>query len=404
MLALEKIRNVNILRIYGVTLFLGLAYGISIALTAIHLDAHGFGKETIGDLAAWFAGGLVLASIPMGKLVRRFGAKRTLTVGMLGYALCVTLFPWISSFYGLAFVRFFDGACSVTVWVSCETLLLSLSEPEHKAHTISLYAIALAIGYVVGPLLASLVVRFATISMAFALAGVFALVAGLYAAFQVTAGTYQHDETKPGSASSAGTILWKIKNSCFATFAYGYFQAAVVLFLPLYLGESKGITLHQNTIIPAFFAGGMLLFSNVVARFGDRFGHLLLMRVLSTIGLTMILGFVYLDAYPLMCAAVFVAGASLGAISPVSLALQGLQCEEAEYSRATSFYNTFYAIGILVGPVASSRIFAGLGGPSMLYHLAAIWAGFVLFSLLFARDDPRVGRPLSEAAGSERAS
>ena len=36
----------------------------------------------------------------------------------------------------------------------------------------------------------------------------------------------------------------------------------------------------------------------------------------------------------------------------------------------------------------SSILFDKHGGAVMLYHLAALWAAFVLFSLVFYRDDP----------------
>ena len=161
-----------------------------------------------------------------------------------------------------------------------------------------------------------------------------------------------------------------------------------LLFLPLYLMERKGISEPQTIVIPAYFAAGMLLFSNYAGRVGDRYGHLLLMRILGTIGMTMVLGFVYLDSYPAMCAAVFVAGASLASISPVSLALQGVVAHPSEYERSTSIYNAFYAAGMLLGPFASSYLFEKRGGEAMLYSLAALWTLFVLFASVFRKDDP----------------
>ena len=74
------------------------------------------------------------------------------------------------------------------------------------------------------------------------------------------------------------------------------------------------------------------------------------MRVLGSIGGFMVLGFVFLNSYVLMCAAVAIAGATLASISPVSLALQGVVVERAHYARATSIYNVFYAAGMLLGP------------------------------------------------------
>ena len=49
-----------------------------------------------------------------------------------------------------------------------------------------------------------------------------------------------------------GAIFLRIKTSCLATFSYGYFQASVLLFLPLYLIEKKGITKEQTILITAF--------------------------------------------------------------------------------------------------------------------------------------------------------
>jgi MFS family permease len=166
----------------------------------------------------------------------------------------------------------------------------------------------------------------------------------------------------------------------------------VVLFLPLYLMESKAIPRQQTILIPAFFAGGMLLCSNLAARWADRAGHLLVMRLLAAVGTSMTLAFVFLDSYAAMCAAVFVAGASLASISPVSLALQGVITPKDDYSRATAIYNAFYAAGMLLGPPVSSALFGQYGGGAMLYHLALLWASFVAFSTLFYRDDPRAQR------------
>ena len=70
--------------------------------------------------------------------------------------------------------------------------------------------------------------------------------------------------------------------------------------------------------------------------------------------------------------------------------MQGLVTRE--YSRATSVYNAFYAAGMLLGPPISSYIYQQRGGGPMLYHLAALWAAFIVFAQVFRRDDPAVGR------------
>jgi hypothetical protein len=43
---------------------------------------------------------------------------------------------------------------------------------------------------------------------------------------------------------------------------------------------------------------------------------------------------------------------------------------------------------MLLGPPISSALFDRHGGAVMLYHLAALWAAFVVFTWVFAKDDP----------------
>jgi len=196
-------------------------------------------------------------------------------------------------------------------------------------------------------------------------------------------------------------VIWRVKTSCFGTFAYGYFQASVVLFLPLYLIEDKHVPPERTIFVTAFFAGGMLVMSSWAGRLGDRHGHLLVMRALAAIGAVMVASFVLLPSFPFMCAAVFVAGATLASISPVSLALQGVVTPRAELGRANALYNAAYAAGMLVGPPVSSVLFTRWGGPAMIFHLAALWAVFVGLTVVFAADDPRHASSLR--ARAERA-
>jgi len=394
---LKRIPDKNIWLIYAAILLLGLGYGSALSLLSVFLEARGFGKTDIGFLGTAFGLGLACFSLPVGALIRRFSARAVLIGALAGYAVSVTVFPYLSTFREMAAVRFLDGACSVSVWVSCETILLSRADKHNKAFVTSLYALSLALGYIAGPFCSKAIVAFLPMRAAFLMAGGMATIACLLMLLRLDPDTKGGEdptseapegEASIGEKTSSLALLAQIKSSCFGTFAYGYFQAAVVLFLPPYLIEQKGITVEQTILVPAFFATGMLGFATVAGRLGDRHGHLLLMRVLAAVGTVMILGFVYLDSYPVMCVAVLVAGASLASISPVSLALQGVIVRHEDYSRANAIYNAFYAAGILLGPPISSYLFVRSGGPAMLWHFAILWVIFIAFTTVFASDDP----------------
>ncbi len=396
----RRITDRTIWVIYATMVLLGIAYGTSIAVLAVHLAAHGIPELAIGGLAAAFALGIITFSIPAGWVVQRFGAKATLAVALAGYAVCVTSFPFCTTLVGLSVARFFDGAFSVNIWVAAETALLARSDRSNKGLVMSLYAVSLALGYVIGPLLAAAAVKLSNTGTTFLVAGALAVLAIAVVLVGLerdgAAGPAHADEADevvtPGAPSGPLTIFWRTKTSCFATFSYGYFQASVVLFLPLYLIGPKHVPAGRVILVTAFFAAGMLAMSTWAGRLGDRHGHLLVMRVLAAVGGTMVASFVLLPSFPLMCAAVFVAGATLASISPVSLALQGVVTPRAELGRANAFYNAAYAAGMLVGPPISGLLFTRYGGAAMLFHLAALWAGFVVLTLVFSTDDPRHAR------------
>ncbi len=388
--------DLNVARLYRATFLFGVACGVSIALSSLHLDANHFTKTQIGTLAAWFASGVVLMSLPAGALIRRFSARNTLLAFMIIYAGCITAFPFFPGYGAIAGIRMVDGACSVGIWVSSETILLSRAGEGRKAHVTSLYAIWLSSGYIAGSLLAKTIVAFFPMRDAFVAAGAVSLFAFAYVFTRFADDGLGRELPAEAASREAPTsswkILWRIKNSCFGTFAYGYFQSSVVIFLPLYLMESKGIPRDRTIVIPALFCMGMLATSNAAGKIADKVGHLLVMRVLSIVGTSMILGFVFLDSYLLMCAAVFVAGATLAAKSPVSLALQGVVTEKKDYSRSNAIYNVFYAGGMLLGPPVSSVLFAEHGGKAMLYHLVVMYLVFIAFTIVFFADDPAARR------------
>ena len=383
----KSIRDRNIWRVYWTILLLGIAYGLALAVIALHLDSLGYHGGAIGGLAAWFASGIVLLSIPAGRMVHRWGAKRTLVFALFGYAASVSIFPLLTTYAPIAAARFVDGACSACVWVSCETILLRRSDQTNKAQVMSFYAMAMAIGYVLGPLAANLIVAALPLTTAFVASGVIAAAAACYCALRLepdardvalsktvrgATGRAKAKAKRKGSrARSSSTILERIKTSCFATFAYGYFQASVVLFLPLYLMHEKGIPREQTIVVPAFFAAGMLLFSNVAGRLGDRFGHLFLMRILASIGAPMVLGFVALGSFAPMAVAVFIAGATLASnlAGEPRLARGGRRAARLRPSQRD------LQLGLRGRhPARPAPLRAGLcavGGATMLFHLAA---------------------------------
>ena len=175
-----RITDRNIWLVFATIFLVGLAYGLSISVVSLFLDARHFHESKTHRIAVavWFALGIVALSLPMGALIRRFSARRTLVRPSPRLRRRGDGVPFMPSYGAIAVIRFFDSACSVGVWVCCETILLSRTGRENKAYVTSLYAIAIALGYVIGPLLSKAIILFAPMSTAFVVSGVLSTLAG----------------------------------------------------------------------------------------------------------------------------------------------------------------------------------------------------------------------------------
>ncbi|HSO00364.1 MAG TPA: MFS transporter, partial [Candidatus Nanopelagicales bacterium] len=225
----SRIPDANVWLLFAATLLLSSAYGMAVSIIGLYLDERGLSKTEVGNLAVVFALGIVALSLPMGGIARRLSAKRTLVIALLGYAGTVLVFPRLPGFGWMAGVRFLDGVFSVGVWVASEIILLARARDEHKAYATSLYAIMLALGYVVGPLLAKIAIGWGGMPAVFHGAGALAIGAAALLALKLDPDPPEmHEEVKEkggGEAPGSLDLLRRIKTSCFATFSYGYFQA-----------------------------------------------------------------------------------------------------------------------------------------------------------------------------------
>ncbi len=427
----DILRDRSIRVAYLMCLMLGVAYGIVMAIVAIYLNKErGFAETTIGGLAFFFSAGIAIFAIPMGMLVRVWSPRVMLAVALIGYGLATAIFPFLTSFAALATARAIDGAFSVGVWISIETILLMRTTALNRGFVTSLYSIVLAIGYVIGSVFAAGWTHFAPSASVFVCAGVLAIGAAIIGLMQLDrdlqpvagsghaeAGTTGSHATlaatlpgtepaKPAAgkpAIGAFRLYWNIKTACFTTFTYGYFQGSLVLFLPLFLIDHRGVAEGPTKLLVAFFAAGMALTVVFVGRLGDRHGHLKTIRVLVAFGAAITVSVVYLPWFPVVAVVVFLAGGVLAPVYPLSIALQSIIAEPRDYNRSNALLNVSYALGTLAGPLICGYLYdtysrgpngtkVPFGGELLFWQLAALWALVFVMTLAFRRDDPSLRR------------
>ncbi|AKV00389.1 putative multi-drug efflux transporter [Labilithrix luteola] len=385
--------------IYASIFLLGLAIGAESSVLALFLRSASLSSEKIGSLATAYAAGGVAISALLGRVVGRVGAIRTLAVALVALGLAIAVLPVAAhSTTGLYAGRVVEGAALVAVWVGYEAALFSRAKPAHRATVSTLYAMVLALGYVIGPLVARALFPFGVAALPFWFAAAVTIGNGLsITAFSRERGgaSMAPAADEPSADASFASLAWKVKTTGFGMFAAGYLKASLILFLPLYLVDHRGLLTEEPPLVLSAYAAGSLLFTHFAGRLGDRHGHLVLMGMLSAIGGLALFGVLFVDAVTAMCLISAVAGATLGAISPLGMALQASIAKRTEYGRAMSLSNGLYAAGTLAGPFVTGVLYAQAPRMAMI-QVAAMWLVFTAFCIVFAADDP-ARHPMKDA-------
>ncbi|MBL9103971.1 MAG: MFS transporter [Myxococcales bacterium] len=402
----EILKDPNIRTAYKLCLTLGVAYGMVLAIISLYLTrVHQFDKTTIANLATFFSVGIAAFAVPMGLMVRKLTPRVVLSIALAGYGVAVLVFPFMPGFFGLALSRAFDGAFSVGAWISLETILLLRTTSLNRGFVTGLYSNVLALGYVLGSLIAWGVALLwqDTETLVFVAAGCVAAAGAAYALTRldpvIDAVEIQAEpsgDAPPPTGLSTAALLWRIKTACVPPFTYGYFQGSLVLYLPLFLTQERGVPEEHTKLLVGLFSLGMVLFVMYIGHLGDRFGHLKVIRTMALAGGLIAASVVYLPNFVTIALAVILAGGALSPMWPLSLALQSLISDPRDYGRANGLLNASFALGAVSGPLISSRINEWYSGEVMVLHLAAMWGVVVLASVIFRRDDPSL-RPRAKA-------
>lgn len=144
-------RNLILLATLGFIINLG--FGAIIPVFPLYVQELGGGAFQVGILLASFMLSRAMMSSYFGHLSDRWGRKKLIVIGTLLYAVLGILFTIPSDWYGLIFVRLFQGVASAMVWPVSKALVVDSSPPEKRGTSLSAYIVSSNTGFAIGPFL-----------------------------------------------------------------------------------------------------------------------------------------------------------------------------------------------------------------------------------------------------------
>jgi len=249
--------------------FFDVAFYAAIApLLPDYVAEFGLSKAQAGILAAAYACGTLLASLPAGLVATWAGPRRTVIGGLLLLGFSSLVFGLANEIVLLDAARFAQGVSGALIWSGALTWLITTAPPERRGSVIGTALGTAVAGALVGPILGAVAAEVGTGPVFGAVLGIAALLA-LFASRLPEAGQPERQPLR----EVGGTILTRpiLTATAFVAVPSLMFGAVEVL-VPLRINELGG---GHVAIAGGFIAGAALeaALAPIAGRYSDRIGR-----------------------------------------------------------------------------------------------------------------------------------
>jgi MFS family permease len=356
----------------------GLSVGYFSPLVAALMKDRGNAELGVGLVGTTYYACVALGALLASK--HRMNVTRALTATMASAGVLGALLPLATSVLTLALVcggfGLAVGACTSVAQAS----LLARTTIDVRALVTGIQALVLAAGLAVGPLLGTWVYAVSPTG-AFMLGGALLLVAAASIA------------RRPAQESLGGAVdvpgaLHRLFPPVAAAFIYGFAEAALLSVYPLSLME-RAIPVRAIGLSCSAFVVGAVVSTLPVSVAADALGRGRVLFSCALAGLGAVAALTLTSQVATVVALSFVAGASIGPVYALALALMSDRLIDQELPSGTAAFNTCFSAGRIAGPIASSLSMAWFGSRGVFVPTLALLLLLVGHGTLSALGAPR---------------
>lgn len=351
-----------------------------------YADRYGLSTSQAGLLGAAYAAGTLIAALPTGLLAVRWGARRTVLLGLALMSVASLGFAFGSSVLVLDVTRFMQGVGGACSYAGGMGWLLSATAPERRGETIGAAMVAGVVGILLGPVLGTLAralgpeIPFASI----AVIGVVLMVCSVRLSVVSAAAGADGAGARVRDALRSRRVRGGMAFVLLPALAFG----AMNVLTPLELDRfgAGGLLVGAVYLVAAAIEAAMQL---LVGRASDRHGREPFLRI----GLVGSIGCMLLLTLPSSVAAlvpvIVLSFVVVGSLYTPAMALlsDGAAAAGLAQGMAFALVNLVWAGGQVVGAVAGSGI-ADLSSVVVTWLVLAALLGTALAAMLAARRSP----------------
>ena len=336
--------------------------------------------ETLGATGLWlgaiFAGFSLTRSISMplvGRFSDRMGRKRFISFGLLVYTLSSLGYIYASSVLALVLIRIIQGFSSAMIIPISMAFIADISPAKQEGRYMSIFTIALFLGFGCGPILGGFTKDLIGIQADFLIMGGLCLIAFFMVLIYLPRSS-SIQKSAPTMDIPFKTILKSrsIMGICFYRFANAFCRGSIMTFLPIYAhnalqlnGSQIGLVISSSILLTAIL---QLPFGKLADKLNRK-----KMVILGSIFYFSIVPFI---PYTLNFTQILTLNIILGLFGALSLpAASALIVKEGkQYGMGSTMaiFNVAMSVGLAIGPLTSGIVLDIWGLSGVFYFCTTL--------------------------------
>lgn len=358
-----------------------ISFGGLTPLISLTLEARGVDGAMIGIVVATQPVGTIIAAGFVPRLLRRFGTADTILACGVVSVLMAALLPVLTSVPAWLLLRLVAGLAAAGPWIVTETWINVIATEGGRGRIVGLYGSVMAAGFVVGPVLLTVVgIEGTTPFAAFAILLAVALL-------PIFLTRNRAPRLEVAQKPKYVHILFAAPTLFAAAVLAGIVDIAFFSFLPIW-GLRNGVDQSFAVTLLTVFVTGNIVLQYPLGWLGDRLGYRVAMILCGLICLAAPALASQLIGMPLLLAAtLFFWGGAAWGIYSIALAALGVRFRGTMLAAANAVFVIAYEAANIVGPPVAGAAVDTWPKHGLMVLMGAFGALFVLLVV------SRLGRP-----------
>jgi len=354
------------------------SFGLVLFTIPIYLPRHEFSNMVVGTIAAAYPVAEIIFGPFVGILSDRFGRRRWVYTGLAISTVALFAFTLHKEVSYLIVVHAIQGIAAAMIIVSSLAMVTDVSSVSTRGREMGIYDFANLGGYVLGILVAGILVRTHYLIVPFYFGSALAAAGAIFAYLKLK----ELPSTTVTRVSPVKTIRLLLGNRHAAAMFPIWLAVTTFIGMALTFGPRVG----PSPIFTSALLGGVIFvlaftqpfFGHLSDKYGR--GKLMMIGMLSLIGLFATVIVMYRGRLPFSFVAPFLAAFGVGsfAFAPAALATLGDFAPKSGRGTTMGIYSVVISMGTIIGPLLGGYLLDRYGLESLFY------AGFVIITVAMA--------------------